>query len=146
MIDICSHIYWQIEFSLLEYFCPSRARRCFNGRRLALPEKGGDAMVTYSELFAYSMVLIAFATLITQICKRKWPPSLTNWRSFLDISFRLTACRSAFLYFYYSQISLFVNNTHLLILKWLRNYSQSIFYFLFILLSVIIDFIIPISV
>lgn len=45
--------------------------RCNNGRRLALPRGEVMLMVTYSELFAYSLVLVSLAGLIHQICKRK---------------------------------------------------------------------------
>ena len=45
--------------------------RCTNGRRLALPGREVVSMVTYSELFAYSLVLIGVATLVLQFCKRK---------------------------------------------------------------------------
>ena len=50
------------------------------GRRLALlggyakPSnltKGGIAMVTYSDLFQFVIVLIALATLIIEICRKK---------------------------------------------------------------------------
>ena len=36
-----------------------------------LPEREVVPMVTYDELFAYSLVLIGVATLVFQICKRK---------------------------------------------------------------------------
>lgn len=52
--------------------------RCHNGRWLApinrgtlVPQERGIAMVTYSELFAYSLVLIGIASLVFQFCKRK---------------------------------------------------------------------------
>jgi len=50
--------------------------RCTRGRRLVphyrgslSPGKGGAIMVTYSELFAYSLVLLGVATLFYQIGK-----------------------------------------------------------------------------
>ena len=46
-------------------------RRCTNGRRLALPGREVMSMVTYGELFAYTLVLIGVATLVFQMCKRK---------------------------------------------------------------------------
>ena len=36
-----------------------------------VPQERGIAMVTYSELFAYSLVLIGIASLVFQFCKRK---------------------------------------------------------------------------
>lgn len=45
--------------------------RCTNGRRLALPGREVMSMVTYGELFAYTLVLIGVATLVFQMCKRK---------------------------------------------------------------------------
>ncbi len=36
-----------------------------------IPRKGGMAMVTYGELIAYTIMLISFASLVLQICKRK---------------------------------------------------------------------------
>jgi hypothetical protein len=42
----------------------------FRGMRL-IPRKGGMAMVTYGELIAYTIMLISFASLVLQICKRK---------------------------------------------------------------------------
>ncbi len=36
-----------------------------------VPRKGGIAMVTYSELFAYSLVIISVVSLVLQFCKRK---------------------------------------------------------------------------
>ena len=40
-------------------------------RRLALPGREVMSMVTYGELFAYTLVLIGVATLVFQMCKRK---------------------------------------------------------------------------
>ena len=40
-------------------------------KRSALPGREVMSMVTYSELFAYSLVLIGVATLVLQFCKRK---------------------------------------------------------------------------
>ena len=42
-----------------------------NGRRLALPGREVMPMVTYSELFAYTLVLLGVATLVIQLYKRK---------------------------------------------------------------------------
>ena len=36
-----------------------------------VPRKGGITVVTYSELFAYSLVIIGVASLVLQFCKRK---------------------------------------------------------------------------
>ena len=36
-----------------------------------VPRKGGIAMVTYSELFAYSLVIISVVSLVLQFGKRK---------------------------------------------------------------------------
>ena len=36
-----------------------------------IPRTGGMAMVTYGELIAYTIMLISFASLVLQICKRK---------------------------------------------------------------------------
>ena len=36
-----------------------------------VPRKGGIAMVTYSELFAYSLVIVSVVSLVLQFCKRK---------------------------------------------------------------------------
>ena len=36
-----------------------------------VPRKGGIAMVTYSELFAYSLVIIGVVSLVLQFYKRK---------------------------------------------------------------------------
>ena len=41
------------------------------GRRLALPGREVVRMITWSEVFTYSIVLISFASLILQICKKK---------------------------------------------------------------------------
>lgn len=40
-------------------------------RRSALPEKEVLCMATWTEIFSFSTVLIAFAGLIVQICKKK---------------------------------------------------------------------------
>ena len=42
-----------------------------SGRRLALPGREVVRMVAWSEIFTYSIVLISFASLILQICKKK---------------------------------------------------------------------------
>jgi len=52
----------------------------YNGRRLALlggyakpsnPTKGGNAMVTYSDLIQFVLMLIALVALIAEICRKK---------------------------------------------------------------------------
>jgi len=48
------------------------AGRCHGGgRRSALPVREVMRMVTWNEVFTYSLVLIGFAGLIVQICKKK---------------------------------------------------------------------------
>lgn len=37
----------------------------------AFPPERGALMVTYSELFAYSLVIISVVSLVLQFCKRK---------------------------------------------------------------------------
>lgn len=53
------------------YFSARCRKFTVGGYVLHSPREGGDLMVTYSELFQFCLVLIGFAGLIFQICKRK---------------------------------------------------------------------------
>ena len=72
ILPIYTRRWWYFSLRILGKYGRINAGAAIYGRRFVhFPGREVVPMVTYSELFAYSLVLIGVATLVFQICKRK---------------------------------------------------------------------------